>query len=424
MLALVLLAAYRPRLLRQGPTARLDLWLLLALGAMVAQTIPLPRRLVGIVSPHAASLASQLALRDAGGSLSLTIALAHTAAALALFGGMAGIFFTARQLFDAGGVRAMARGIAVTGLILAAIAIAQDATGGGLMYWRWKPTFERTDPFGPFVNRNHYATWAIVAVPLSIGYLIAHSAAHWHDSPASWRARVVAAMDARAALLLAAAALMTVGVVLSLSRSGMLGLAAALAVGGGISRARRAEEGRRHVRPAVVVGALAVMAGTLIVLRVPAAQVADRVSGVPIALEDRATIWRETIPVVRDFWVAGTGAGTYQTSMAVYQRSGEGLIFNQAHNHYLQVAAEGGLLLGVPAAIALLLLAREGARALARDRSGVFWLRAGAASGLAGVAVQSLLETGLLTPANGVLAAIAAAILVHHPGRYGPPRMR
>jgi O-antigen ligase len=91
---------------------------------------------------------------------------------------------------------------------------------------------------------------------------------------------------------------------------------------------------------------------------------------------------------------------------------------NAAHNHYLQVAAEGGLLIGIPVAVALVILARDSIRALARDDSGMYFLRAGALSGLAGVAVQSIWETGLTTPANGVLAAIVAAIVVHRP----PPR--
>ena len=424
LVALALLAAYRPRLLGRGATPRLDVWTLLALTAVALQTIPLPRGLIGIVSPAAIRVAAQLALRDAGGAIPLTISLADTAAALAVFAGVVAIFVTAREVFDAGGVRTVARGVSTIGLALAAIAIAQDATGDGLMYWRWRPTFARTDPFGPFVNRNHYATWAIVAVPLCVGYLTAHASAHRSDTPvASWRTRLLAAMDARAALLLAAAALMIVGVVLSLSRSGMLGLAGAMAMGGWLSYRRGTGDPSRHARPIVLAAAVVAFAGILIVLRVPAAEVVDRVSGVPVALGDRVTIWRETIPIVRDFWVAGTGAGTYQTSMAIYQRSGQGLIFNQAHNHFLQVVSEGGLLLALPVALALALLARAGAAALARDRSGMYWLRAGAASGLVGVAIQSCLETGLLTPANGVISALAAAILVHVPGRYGPPRM-
>ena len=101
--------------------------------------------------------------------------------------------------------------------------------------------------------------------------------------------------------------------------------------------------------------------------------------------------------------------------MGVYQRSSPGVIFNQAHNHYLQVAAEGGLLVGLPVALALAAFVRAARRSLETDRSGVFWMRAGAASGLCGVAVQSMWETGLTTPANAALAAVLAAIVVHVP---------
>ena len=417
--------AYRPMLIWRGPTPRLDVALLAMLAAMLLQVVPLPRTLVSFLTPNALVVGAQLALADPGGALPMSLDLQDSAGAIALFGGLLLVFFTARQIFDGGGVRTLTRGVAVVGLVLAGIAIAQDATGGGLMYWRWAPTFERARPFGPFVNRNHYGTWAMLAVPLVIGYLTAHATAHHgFTSSTSWRRRVIAALDGRAALLLAAAALMIVAIAVSLSRSAMVGLGAALAMGGWLSHRRAEWEGHGRARPALLVAAVAVLAGALIVVRVPPADLVNRVSGVPVGLADRQTIWAETVPVLRDFWLTGTGVGTYQTSMAVYQRSHKGLIYNQAHNHYLQAAAEGGLLVGLPLICALWLLLREGAAALGRDRSGMYWLRAGAASGLTGVAVQSLLEPGLLTPANAVLAATSAAILLHIPGRYGPPRLR
>ena len=49
----------------------------------------------------------------------------------------------------------------------------------------------------------------------------------------------------------------------------------------------------------------------------------------------------ETLPIIRDFPLTGTGAGTFPTAMLVYQQSDRRLFFNQAHNHYLQFAAEG-----------------------------------------------------------------------------------
>jgi O-antigen ligase len=103
--------------------------------------------------------------------------------------------------------------------------------------------------------------------------------------------------------------------------------------------------------------------------------------------------------------------------MALYQRSSPGVLFNQAHNHYLQVAAEGGLVLLAPVLLSLGAFARTSWRRLSDDRSNMFWLRAGAASGLAGAAVQSVWDTGLTLPANAALAAVLAAIVVHLPGR-------
>ena len=85
----------------------------------------------------------------------------------------------------------------------------------------------------------------------------------------------------------------------------------------------------------------------------------------------RMDIWRATLPVVKDFWLTGTGAGTFETVMLVYQRAPSLFRINAAHNHYLQVAAEGGLLIGIPVAVALVLFVRE-----ARDGAGARRVRA------------------------------------------------
>jgi hypothetical protein len=52
-------------------------------------------------------------------------------------------------------------------------------------------------------------------------------------------------------------------------------------------------------------------------------------------------------------------------------------------------------------------------KSLGADRSPIFWVRAGAICGVLAVAVQSVWDTGLRTPANGVLFAVIAAIALH-----------
>src|SRR4029078_7137100 len=107
------------------------------------------------------------------------------------------------------------------------------ATARGLMYWRWRPVDEGPDPFGPFVNRNHFATWAILAIPLCVGYLAAHSAAHTQRTRDNvpLRRRIVTFFDGRAMVLTSATGLLLVALAMTLSRSGPLRLAAGAAAG-------------------------------------------------------------------------------------------------------------------------------------------------------------------------------------------------
>jgi O-antigen ligase len=328
-------------------------------------------------------------------------------------------FLGARYIFERGGVRHMIRRVATMGFVVSCIAMAQEATAHGAMYWRWPPLGVGAPPFGPFVNRNHFGTWVILAVPLVLGYLAAHATAHPHRPArtASWQARLRLAADGRTLWLTGAAVTMIVALVVSLSRSAMFGLAVALAGGTWVARRQVAS----RFGPMRLLAAVMVLAGLALSFRVDPSTVAARMSAAPVGLSGRVMIWRDTLPVVRDFWLTGTGAGTYDTVMLVYQRARPGVRFNQAHNHYLQLAAEGGLLLCLPLLLGLIAFGRAAALVITDDESGMYYVRGGALCGLAGVAAQSLFETGLTTPANVILAAIAAAIAIHVPIRAGCP---
>jgi hypothetical protein len=116
--------------------------------------------------------------------------------------------------------------------------------------------------------------------------------------------------------------------------------------------------------------------------------------------------------MIRDFWLTGVGVGGYQRAMSVYQPP-HSFSFNHAHSEYLQIVSEGGAALAIPVAAALLAGAREIARQLRGDPTPVYWMRAGAASSLVAIGVQSIWETGIIMPANGVLFALCAAVAIH-----------
>jgi O-antigen ligase len=69
----------------------------------------------------------------------------------------------------------------------------------------------------------------------------------------------------------------------------------------------------------------------------------------------------------------------------------------EAHNDYLQLAAEGGLLLGLPIVITIFFFVREVRRRFheSSDDTRTYWLRAGAVAGLIAIAFQEVVDFSL-----------------------------
>jgi O-antigen ligase len=131
----------------------------------------------------------------------------------------------------------------------------------------------------------------------------------------------------------------------------------------------------------------------------------------------RFVAWRDAWQIASDFPWVGTGLGTFGKAMLVYQTASRPWMYAQAHNDYLQLLAEGGLLVVLPALVAasLVLVAIRHRLAQAADPPLTRWIRAGAVAGLAGIAAQSAVEFSLQMPGNTVLFVLLLALAMHRP---------
>ena len=401
----MLLVSERPRIGR-GPGAFLDWALIACLAIVAAQLIPLPARLWATLSPHAIDVESAVRLETVSpASHPLSLDPNATAWALALGAAYIGLFWCARAIFAGGGVRLTTRGISWLGLGLTVLVAIQRATAPTLLFWTWRPLDAGASPYGPFVNRNSLACWLAMAVPLVIGYAVAR-----HESRPPGTAPA-AGVDATQLWLGGAAVLMTGGLLGSLSRGGIFGGAVGLLVFVLLARTRRS--------PA---RGLAWIVAALIAMAAFGTRFAN-LGALALRMQEttefgewgRRVIWHDTWAMATDFRLTGVGAGAFQQGMLVYQQASRQFFFNHAHDEYLQLLAEGGILVAVPAALALAAAIVLLARQLRTDRSAIFWVRAGAIAGIAAAAVQSVWDTALRTPANGVLFAVVAAIALHDP---------
>ncbi len=385
----------------------LDVTLLTWLGAVLLQTVPLPGTVAATLSPESWPLQTMLHMDPVQASWPLSIDAGRTRVALTQLAAAVLLFWAAREAFSCGGVRVAARTIAWTGLAVTLVALAGRATAPLLVLWRWRAPDPGSQPFGPFVNPNHFATWLVMAGGLTAGYLVAHRRSHRSDHSSrrlllrDWLA------DGSGLILASSLGMMMLGLAATLSRAAIIGAVVAVAATTRLHHGGRATRRGLHVAAAIVAAGLAAAVWTNregIERKFTAATTVSRV-----------TIWRETLPVIGDFWLTGTGAGTYSRAMLRYQQTNPDAHFNQAHSEYVQLLAEGGLLLAGPTILAAAVWLALARRRLQSERHELFWIRAGAAAGILAVTVQAAFETGIRVPANGLLLAVLAAIVVHEP---------
>ena len=157
--------------------------------------------------------------------------------------------------------------------------------------------------------------------------------------------------------LVVAVCVMTLAVLLSGSRSGLIGLMSAFALSTALTRGRGTLAVRRWVIFQFALLALVVLsfANYDALLRRFEETMTRAQEG-----RGRLAIWRDAIRLAEDFPVTGTGAGTFGKAISVYQTAEPGYAIGQAHNHYLQLMAEGGASLLLPAALAAGLFLRSG----------------------------------------------------------------
>jgi O-antigen ligase len=397
------------------------------------QLIPMPFMLLARISPATLDFVRHYDLRFAIGDQSgasaplrhaISIAPEKTVLFLALFAGplllLAGLVRTVSRT----AATRMARGVAFIGLALAVVAIVQKAVlgdqvyDGMRIYGFWRPEFLLTTPFGPFVNKNHFAGWMLMAVPLALGLAMAQASGP-HGAPrnaASFLVWLSEPAGGRFLLYLIAAVIMALSLVMAGSRSG-LGCFAVAICGAAAWTTRRQSRG-------VMIGAIvAAVALVLVALQWAGSDAAlQRFGGDSDSLGMRLSIWRLSAALVRHFPLLGTGMNTFGTAMIVYQPPAEAH-YNEAHNDYLQLLVEGGFI-----SFALVLVAIGGVIVAIRrrfragdDGPDARWVRIGATTGLVAIGLQSLVEFSLQMPGTAALFAVFLALALYVPAPLASP---
>jgi O-antigen ligase len=400
-LAAILLArrwARREPLLAVHPTA----WPLLALTALGAwQLVPLPASLVAVASPGVVALRADLPGEPAG-FLALSAYPYATRLAVLRLAGYALFYVLALEaLTTRGRVRTALQWSAALATAVATYGLFSHLAGSGQLLWL--PRRHYLDSVsGTYVNRNNFASLMILLIPTL-------AASYW-AAPAGARARGSNDGPARALFYALCGAVTVLALLFSRSRAGLLIGPAVLGAVAFVARRHRLARGRASSGVLMAAGGLAFLYAAYIgldavVARFETANAAGSVS-------HRLALWRDTMPLVRDFPVFGSGLGTYPHLFRVYKTSTVAFALEHAHSDYLELLADGGI-----AAIAILAWAfvRFGALAAAGVRSAAArsgLIACALAAGIGGMLLHGAVDFGLQIPGNVFALLLCAAVLV------------
>ena len=314
------------------------------------------------------------------------------------------IYFAAALIFTdtPKRLRVLVRTIIIFGFLLAIFGLTQSFTSPNKIYWLRE--MAQATPFGPFINRHHFAGYMELALALPLGLLASGSVAK--------EKRIIYAF---------VAGLMAVALLMTNSRGGLISLGAEIlfiaVIGFGVKRRNNKNSSIAHGIKSVAVRATLAL-GLVVALMVGLAALGgedalNRLVGT-VNSEDPSTgrlnFWDVTVDIIKNHPIIGTGLGAFGVVYTGYDSRNGLYRLEQAHNDYLQVLSDGGIVGALIGLFFIINLFRLGfMRRESRDefRRGV---ATGAMAGCFAVLVHSFFDFTLHTPANALLFLVLAAL--------------
>jgi O-antigen ligase len=286
--------------------------------------------------------------------------------------------------------------------------IVQRFTSDGTIYWFQKLTLGG-DPFGPFVNRNHFAGFAELTVPVGLSLMIFRGLRR--DTFPLASLLTIVPMGA---------------LILSGSRAGIVSFAFQLVVLALIARTRKSGTHPPRLAALALVG----LAALALIGWLGVSKAIERFSTLhagDITLSRRSMMVRGAVHVFLSHPLAGCGLGSLVAAYPRFETVYDGLVVDHVHNDYMELLAEMGLLGALCGCAFLWILFRDARKCLSAEQ-GHFSraIHVAAITALCGLLLHSLVDFNLHIPSNVLLFLLQAhlATVAPLPSEGGKVRQR
>ena len=195
-----------------------------------------------------------------------------------------------------------------------------------------------TSVTGTFINRNYFAGYLLMVIPLSMGFLLSRLAVQ-RSHFGGWRHRL-SSLDGKNILIGFGVILMILGLIILCIPHGDYQPSHSLSVCSGSSSEIPKRRRRFSKTPTLLLGLALLWAGCLGLDAV----ISRFFSAPDDFLKMRWDIWMNTFQIFKDFPLLGSGLGTFPHIFPMYRSFHIQGLVTHAENDFLQLASDTGLI--------------------------------------------------------------------------------
>ncbi len=296
-------------------------------------------------------------------------------------------------LDSAARLRKMTLLIVIFGFAFAFFAILQSVLSPTKIYGIY--AVEYAKPFGSFVNRHNFAAYIEMTIAVPLGLLFSGAIAR----------------DKRL-IYLTAIGLMGIALILSGSRGGFVSMVAMIVFILILTNKNRGTAtvgikiGLAGLLAAVIIGGAILIGGESSLTRFAETAVSNDIT------TNRTHIWNITLQVIKNNLPFGAGIGAFAAAYTPYDSMNGIERVEQAHNDYLQILADAGIVGLLLAGFFIYRLFRTGLKNIKTENLFRRGVAVGALAGCFAILVHSIFDFVLHTTAITVLFLTLAALVV------------
>lgn len=232
----------------------------------------------------------------------------------------------------------------VTGLAaaIALLAIIQNIESPDKIYWL-RSVPKNAQPFGPWVNANQFAGFMEMLCPIALGLFLFFKPRFEPDE--SLRYRIVTFFTQPSSnlhmILGVAASLIFLSVFITLSRGGIITISLAVFVFIVLYNLKKKRQGQAAIFTVV---ACALIAVSWFGWDSIASEFNKSIDLDGSITDSRFLIWSDALNIFQSFLPVGSGFGTFIDIFPAYRSFSGSAIIDHAHNDYLELLTDGGVI--------------------------------------------------------------------------------